>query len=100
MQMDVRFANENLELIETARAAETGLPFGVIVAARSRLNVVRAAPDEGTLLKWKSLRYEKFDGGNGVNGRVGLVDAWRLEVALSTAQIPNVVTVMRATNGR
>lgn len=98
--MDVRFADPKLGLIETARAAETGLPFGVIAAARSRLNIVRAAPSEGTLLKWKSLRYHQLKDDPKI-GRVQLVDAWAMEIALTTTQIPNVATVLRAirTNG-
>jgi plasmid maintenance system killer protein len=98
--MEVRFADHKLGLIETARAAETGLPFGVIAAARSRLNIVRAAPDESTLLKWKSLRYERIEGSNGINGWVALIDAWKLDLSLSTSQVPNVVTVVNATSSR
>lgn len=52
--MDVKFATEQLGLIETARAGETQLPFSVIATARDRLAVLRAAPDFATLMRWKS----------------------------------------------
>lgn len=52
--MDVRFREPRFELIETHRAAETELPFGVIGTARKRIAVLRAAPDFATLLKWRS----------------------------------------------
>lgn len=52
--MDVSFADPNLELLETHRAAETALPFAVISTARARLSILRASPDFATLLKWRS----------------------------------------------
>lgn len=52
--MDIRFGEPRLALIETQRAAETDLPFGVIGTARRRLAIIRAAPDFGTLLNWRS----------------------------------------------
>lgn len=52
--MDLRFGEPRLELIETTRAAETGLPVAVIGIARKRLAVLRASPDFDTLKKWRS----------------------------------------------
>ena len=52
--MRVSFADPKLELIETHRAAETALPFAVISTARVRLSILRASPDFGTLIKWRS----------------------------------------------
>ena len=52
--MDVRFGEPSLALIETAKAAETNLPVGVIGTARRRLAVLRAAPDIASLRNWKS----------------------------------------------
>lgn len=52
--MDLRFDEPRLELIETTRAAESGLPVVVIEIARKRLAVMRASPDFETLIKWQS----------------------------------------------
>ena len=52
--MHVSFANKQLELIETHRAGETALPVPVISLARNRLSILRASPDFGTLLSWRS----------------------------------------------
>jgi len=53
--MDIEFADSQLALIETERAADTKLPVAVIQSARQRLNVIRAAPDLRTMKNWKSL---------------------------------------------
>lgn len=53
--MKVEFAAKELELIETSRASETRLPVAVILAARQRLGLLRAAPDMRTIRNWKSL---------------------------------------------
>ena len=52
--MDVEFAQSELALVETDRAAQTGLPVAVISAARQRLALLRAAPDFEMLGRWKS----------------------------------------------
>lgn len=53
--MDIEFADSQLALIETDRAADTKLPVAVIQTARQRLSVIRAAPDVRTMQNWKSL---------------------------------------------
>ena len=56
--MDIEFSDSRLALVETTRAAETRLPIAVINSLRSKLVIIRAAPDERTLRNWKSLHYE------------------------------------------
>lgn len=54
-RMDIEFADQQLALIETERAADTKLPVAVIQSARQRLSIIRAAPDVRTMQNWKSL---------------------------------------------
>jgi proteic killer suppression protein len=60
--MEIEFANDQLALIETDRAADTKLPVAVIQTARQRLSVMRAAPDIKTMRNWKSLGFGSRDG--------------------------------------
>ena len=53
--MEIEFADQQLALIETERAADTKLPVAVIQSARHRLSIIRAAPDVRTMQNWRSL---------------------------------------------
>jgi proteic killer suppression protein len=53
--MEIEFADHQLALIETERAADTKLPVAVIQSARQRLSIIRAAPDVRTMQNWRSL---------------------------------------------
>ena len=53
--MEIEFADQQLALIETERAADTKLPVAVIQSARQRLSIIRAAPDVRTMQNWRSL---------------------------------------------
>lgn len=90
----MEFADDQLALVETARAAETRLPVAVIHSARQKLNVIRAATDERTLRNWKSLHYEKLKGTRDEQRSIRLNLQWRLVFRLDTQCSPNKVTVL------
>lgn len=75
--MDVRFADPRLELIETDRAAETTLPFAVISSARTKLRILRAAPDCQTLLNWRSFGLAQGAAFPGTHP-IHISDKWRM----------------------
>lgn len=87
--MEVEFGDKRLALVETDRAAETGLPISVINSLRRKLVTIRAAPDERTLRNWKSLHYEKLEGDKSGRRSIRLNDQWRLVFTIDTSCAPN-----------
>jgi len=92
--MEIVFRDKKLQLVETARAAETKLPVGLINSLRQKLVVLRAAPDERTLRNWKSLHYEKLKGGSSGERSIRLSDQWRLICLIETGSTPNKLTIL------
>lgn len=90
--MDVEFTDHLMSLVETERASETGLPVLVIQDVRFRLNIIRAAPDVGTLRRWKSLGYHQSSQGEGF---VDLDGGWRFDVKLDSKRSPPIAVVSR-----
>lgn len=90
--MEIEFANELLALIETARAAETKFPVGVIRDARQRLSLIRAAPDLQTLQNWKSLGLARV-AGTPDDYALSLMPRWKMKMRLDdrSGQIRAVV---------
>jgi proteic killer suppression protein len=92
--MDVEFADSDLAKVETEEAAQTRLPVAVIKAARRKLTVLRAAPDERALRNWKSLHYEKLKGDRAGQRSIRLNDQWRMVFTLEeTAQQPKIIVI-------
>ena len=93
--MDVTFQDKRLALIETDRAAETGLPISVINSCRQKLVVIRAAPDERTLRNWKSLHYEKLVGDLEGLKSIRLNRQWRLVFTLDSECAPPKIVIVK-----
>lgn len=91
--MEIEFRDKGLALVETERAAESRLPIAVINSLRQKLVVIRAAPDERTLRNWKSLHYEKLEGGAGCRS-IRLNNQWRLVFLIETECRPNKITIL------
>lgn len=60
--MNVSFADDDLDRLETDRAFTMGLPPGVVGAYRRRMQLIRSALDERDLRAMKSLHFEKLKG--------------------------------------
>lgn len=60
--MDVEFADDDVDRLETDLAFDGGLPVGVVKAYRMRLQQLRAARDERDFYALKSLHFEKLKG--------------------------------------
>ncbi|MGB8682929.1 MAG: type II toxin-antitoxin system RelE/ParE family toxin [Candidatus Binatus sp.] len=91
--MKIEFRDKRLALIQTDRAAETGLPITVIKSCREKLIVLAAAPDERTLWNWRSLRYEKLKGERENERSIRLNNQWRLVFEL-VQQAPGSQTII------
>lgn len=92
--MLIEFSNPRVALIETDRAAETGLPVAVIQQARQRLNLIRAAPDIGTMLAWKSLGYVPENDLTKDRGAILIGQQWSLQIQIEENCIPNKLKIM------
>lgn len=91
--MRLTFANNDLALIETDKAHELKLPVAVVKSARRKLQVIRAAPDERTLRKWKSLHFEKLQGDRSDEHSIRLNKQWRITFFLHTDSEPHEIEV-------
>jgi proteic killer suppression protein len=91
--MDVEFADKELALVETDRAAETKLAAALIESLRDKLNFIRAAADDRSLRNWRSLHYEKLEGRGGERS-IRLNKQWRLIFTIDTECNPPKITVL------
>ncbi|WP_260599748.1 hypothetical protein [Sphingomonas endolithica] len=90
--MEVSFADPQLELIETHRAAETSLPFAVISTARARLSIIRASPDLVTLRQWRSFGLAPNAELPGQHS-VPITDKWLMTVRFDNLEGPRTVVI-------
>ncbi len=92
--MEIEFANKALAMIETDNAGETRLPVAVIKAARRKLTVLRAAPDDRALRNWKSLHYEKLKGNRVGQRSIRINEKYRLVFELNSETEPQKATIL------
>ena len=92
--MKISFRDQRLALVQTEKAAQSGLPISVIKSCREKLVLLAAAPDERTLRNWRSLRYEKLKGNRDGQRSIRLNDQWRLIFELEDAQKPPAIIVI------
>jgi len=76
--MDVIFAHQDLDRLETDPRFDMGFPEGVVKAYRKRLQVIRSAPDERDFRALKSLHFEKLKGSRQHQCSMRLNDRYRL----------------------
>lgn len=91
--MKIVFADRRLALIRTDRAHELGLPFGVIKAAREKLNFLAEAPDERTIRNWKSLNYKRREGKDDQR-QVRINEQYRIIFTIDNESVPPVITIL------
>jgi proteic killer suppression protein len=78
--MDVRFADDELDRLETDEDFNAGFEVAIVRKFRKTMQLIRAAPDERTFYELKSLHYEKLKGQRGKRRElsVRLTGQWRL----------------------
>lgn len=92
--MRIVFRDAKLAAVQTAAAAQTGLPFGVIKSVQRKLVLLGSAPDERTLRNWKSFHYEKLVGDRAGQRSIRLNDQWRLVFILDETTAPPTVEIL------
>lgn len=91
--MDVRFADEDLDRLETDPNYNAGLSAAIVTKFRQRMQFIRSAPDEREFYKLHALHFEKLKGKRSHQYSMRLNRQWRLIVELE-GQAPNKVVVV------
>jgi proteic killer suppression protein len=92
--VNIGYGDKQLERIETDDAISLKLSLAVIKAARRKLVVIRAAPDERTLRNWKSLHYEKLKGSRKGQHSIRLNEQWRMVFSIDVNTNPPTIIVL------
>lgn len=80
--MEVDFADDDLDRLETDAGYGMGLPAGVAKAYRKRLQFIRAPGDERDFYAMKSMHFEKLKGNREGQRSMRLNDQYRLVLEL------------------
>src|SRR5215510_12360825 len=91
--MEVRFADERLDRLETDRTYDAGFSQSIVTAFRKRMQLIRAAPDERVFYLLKSLHFEKLQGRRSHQHSMRLNDQWRLIIELVAAAPQKMVVI-------
>lgn len=92
--MDVEFADEQWDQLETDPECNAGFSRDVVRAYRKLMQVIRAAPDERTFYGMKSLHFEKLKGDRDYQRSMRLNKQWRLIVEIKPSQPKNIVVII------
>ncbi len=88
--MEVSFADDDLDRLETDARFTGGLSSDLVRAYRLRVQAIRAAMDERDLRQMKSFRFEKLAGSRQHQHSMRLNDQYRLILEIQGA-VPNKV---------
>ena len=94
--MEVKFADANLDRLETDHSYTGGWAQAVVKAFRKRMQQIRSAQDERDFYALKSLHFEKLKGQRQGQHSMRLNDQYRLIIELesqSSIKIVNVVNI-------
>ncbi len=80
--MEVEFADDKLDRLETDASYTAGLSPALVKAFRKRMQQIRAADDERVFYALKGLRFEKLSGARRHQHSMRLNDQFRLVVQL------------------
>ena len=80
--MEVVFADDDLDRLETDPSYNAGLAEGIVRAYRMRVQSIRSAVDERDLRQMKSHRFEKLKGKRAHQHSLRLNDQFRLIVEI------------------
>ncbi|MCV0424684.1 MAG: type II toxin-antitoxin system RelE/ParE family toxin [Roseibium sp.] len=91
--MDVEFADDNLDRLETDARYSAGFDQAIVKGFRRRMQNIRAATDERDLYAIKGNRFEKLKGTRSGQCSLMVTGNWRLIVELKSS--PNKGTIVR-----
>jgi proteic killer suppression protein len=92
--MDVEFADEQWDQLETDPEFNAGFAREIVRAYRKRMQAIRAATDERTFYEMKSLHFEKLKGDRDHQRSMRLNSPWRLILEIKPSQPKNIVVVI------
>ena len=92
--MDVRFANNDLDRLETDPDFDAGFDIAIVRRFRRTMQFIRAAPDERTFCQMKSLHYEKLKGKRSHQRSMRLNDQWRLILEIEQQEDGKLVVIV------
>src|SRR6266508_4243185 len=96
--MEVAFASDDLDRLETDPSFSGGLPQAVVTMYRKRLQTIRSAPDERDFYALKSLHYEKLKGKRQHQRSMRLNAQWRLVLEIEEAADGKRVKIVEIEN--
>jgi proteic killer suppression protein len=76
--MEVDFADDRLDRLETDRDFDAGFERAVVKRFRKLMQAIRSAPDERDFYALKSLHFEKLDGDRAHERSMRINTYWRL----------------------
>lgn len=83
--MDIEFADDGLDRLETDPRFDAGLPLGAVRGYRKVMGWIRAAQDERDLRQMRSLHFEKLRGDRSHQYSMRVNDQYRLIVEIEKA---------------
>jgi proteic killer suppression protein len=92
--MDVEFADEQWDRLETDPEFNAGFARDIVRAFRKIMQAIRSAPDERTFYGMKSLHFEKLKGDRDHQRSMRLNKQWRLIVEIKPSQPKNIVVII------
>ena len=92
--MDVEFANQELDRLETDLGFNAGFSPAVVRAFRQRMQMIRAALDERVFYAWRSLHFEKLKGKRSHQHSMRLNKQWRVIIELHRRGRNTVVVIV------
>lgn len=92
--MDVEFADDDLDRLETDASFNAGFSRDIVRSFRKLMQAIRAAPDERTFYAMKSLHFEKLKGARDHQRSMRLNKQWRLVIEFKAADAGKVVVVI------
>ncbi len=93
--MDVEFADEDLDRLETDLQFNGGFSREIVKAFRKKIQLIRAAPDERTFYAMKSLHFEKLQGARDHQRSIRLNDQWRLILEIVDSSPKNRMRIVK-----
>jgi proteic killer suppression protein len=92
--MEVEFADESLDRLETDLQFTAGFDRATVKGFRKTMQIIRAAPDERDFYALKGLRFEKLEGARSHQRSMRVTKQWRLIVELHGEAPNKVIRVM------
>lgn len=92
--MDVVFADNDLDRLETDPAFTLGFGRNIVRAYRKRLHAIRQAADERDFRALRSWNFEKLKGNRSHQHSIRLNQQWRLIVEIVPSEQNNVIRIV------